>query len=224
MIYFRGCVAREKLKSISIATEEILKNAEIDYNILENEKCCGSFLLRTGFVNEAKKVMKETFKKIGNDKIIVSCAGCYKTFKKDYKEILGVELEVIHTSEIFKELLDEDKIEIEFLDKKVTYHDPCHLGREMEQFDISREVISKIAELTEMERNRENSRCCGSGAGVKSAYPEITEEIAKMRIEDSRDAEIIITACPFCILNLSSINSVEVLDISEILLKALKKK
>ncbi|WP_414468853.1 (Fe-S)-binding protein [Methanobacterium sp. ACI-7] len=224
MIYFRGCTAREKLKSISIATEEILKNAEIDYNILENEKCCGSFLLRTGFVDDAKKVMKETFKKIGNDKIIVSCAGCYKTFRKDYKEILGVELEVIHTSEIFKELLDEDKIKIEFLDKKVTYHDPCHLGREMEQFDIPREVISKIVELTEMERNRENSRCCGSGAGVKSAYPEITEEIAKMRIEDAGDAKIIITACPFCILNISSINSIEVLDISEILLKALKKK
>ncbi|MGB9937052.1 MAG: (Fe-S)-binding protein [Methanobacterium sp.] len=223
MIYFRGCVAREKLVNISKSTEEILKCAGIDYEVLENEKCCGSFLLRTGFVDEAKEIMQDTLKDIENEKILVSCAGCYKTFKKDYKEILGVELEVMHTSELFNELLEKNKIETKFLNKKVTYHDPCHLGREMEKYDIPREVILKIANLIEMDRNRENSRCCGAGAGVKSAYPEITEKVAKMRVKDAGNAEIIITTCPFCILNLSSINSTKVMDISEIILKVLKK-
>jgi len=85
MLYFRGCVAREKLGRISKATEEILKSAGIEYRILENEECCGSFLLRTGFREDAEKVMKKTLKEIEGEKILTACAGCYKTFKKDYK-------------------------------------------------------------------------------------------------------------------------------------------
>ena len=102
MIYFKGCVAREKLVNIGNATEEILNLAGVDYKILENEKCCGSFLLRTGFIGDAKEVMENTSREIGNEKVLVSCAGCYKTFKKDYKELLGVEIDVIHTSESFQ--------------------------------------------------------------------------------------------------------------------------
>ncbi|MGZ7068849.1 MAG: heterodisulfide reductase-related iron-sulfur binding cluster, partial [Methanobacterium sp.] len=87
-------------------------------------------------------------------------------------------------------------------------------------------VISKIANLIEMEQNKEKSRCCGAGAGVRSAYPEITEEIATMRVEDAEKvgAKIIVTTCPFCILNLDSAcrDDKKVMDISEILLKAVK--
>ncbi|MDI6645345.1 MAG: (Fe-S)-binding protein, partial [Methanobacteriaceae archaeon] len=171
MIYFRGCVAREKLCRISEATEEILKSAGIEYRILEDEECCGSFLLRTGFREEAEEVMKKTLKEIEGEKILTSCAGCYKAFKKDYKEILGVNLDVIHTSQFFNELIENGIIEIEFLDEKVTYHDPCHLGRHLEEYDAPREILDRITELIEMERNRENSRCCGAGAGVRSAFP-----------------------------------------------------
>mgnify|MGYP000977355113 CR=1 FL=1 len=223
MMYFRGCVAREKLDKISKSTEEILKHAGIDYKIIEDESCCGSFLLRTGFLQDAEEVMQKTLDKIKDEKILTSCAGCYRTFKKDYREIMGVELDVIHTSQFFNELIEDGKIELEPLSEKVTYHDPCHLGRHMEEYDAPREILNKTTELVEMERNRENARCCGAGAGVKSAYPEITEEIAKMRVKDAGDAEIIVTTCPFCILNLSSINSTKIMDISEIILKALKK-
>ena len=89
MIYFRGCVVREKLSSISNATETILKKAGVDYTIIDNEKCCGSFLMRTGFKDDALEVMEETFKQLqdmGDDKILVSCAGCYNTLKNDYKK------------------------------------------------------------------------------------------------------------------------------------------
>ncbi len=227
MIYFRGCLAREKLDNIEKSTEEILKRAEIDYRILDNEKCCGSFLLRTGFPEEAKEVMKNTFKEIKGNKVLVSCAGCYKTFKKDYKELFETEINVIHTSQLFSELIEKGKIEPEFIEEVVTYHDPCHLGRQMEEYDAPRKIINKIAKFNEMERNKEKSRCCGAGAGVRSAYPEITENIAKSRMADAKitDANIIATSCPFCILNLDSACSDElkVLDISEILLKAIKK-
>lgn len=227
MIYFRGCVAREKLGRISEATEEILKSAGIEYRILENEECCGSFLLRTGFVEDAKEVMKKTLKEIAGEKILTSCAGCYKTFKKDYKEILGVELDVIHTSQFFNELIENGNIELEFLDEKVTYHDPCHLGRHLEEYDAPREILDRITELVEMERNKENSRCCGAGAGVRSAFPEITDKIAEMRLKDAEEAgaNIIVTSCPFCILNLDSACSDDkkVLDLSEIIIKSLKR-
>jgi Fe-S oxidoreductase len=226
MIYFRGCVAREKLGKIGKATEEILKTAGLDYKILENEKCCGSFLLRTGFVEDAKEVMKKNVLKIGEEKVLVSCAGCYKTFKKDYKEILDVEIDIVHTSQLFNELIEKGTIQLKQINKKVTYHDPCHLGRHIEEYDAPRAVISKTGNLVEMEFNREKARCCGAGAGVKSAYPEITEEIARTRLDDAKnvDAEMIITACPFCILNLDSVSLEKgyVLDISEIVLKDLK--
>ena len=221
MIYFRGCVAREKLNNISEATEKILKTAGIEYRILENETCCGSFLLRTGFACDTKEIMKNTLKEIEGEKILTSCAGCYKTFKKDYKEILGVELDVIHTSEFFNELINDEKLEVDFLDKTVTYHDPCHLGRHLEEYDAPREVLNKITNLVEMERNKDRSRCCGAGAGVRSAFPEITENIAKMRIKDADnvEVEIIVTSCPFCILNLSSVcGDKKILDLSEIII------
>lgn len=227
MIYFRGCVVREKLKNIGKATEGILKHAGINYETLDNEKCCGSFLLRSGFPEEAREVMETTFKEIKGNKILVSCAGCYKTFKKDYKELFKTEIDVVHTSQLFNELIEKGKIEPEFIEEVVTYHDPCHLGRQMEEYDAPRKLINKIANLNEMERNKEKSRCCGAGAGVRSAYPEITENIAKSRINDAKntDADIIITSCPFCILNLDSVcfDELKVLDISEILLKAIKK-
>ncbi|WP_424355708.1 (Fe-S)-binding protein [Methanobacterium sp. MBAC-LM] len=222
MIYFRGCVAREKLNNIVDATEKILKQAGIDYKILENETCCGSFLLRTGFAQDAEEVMKNTLKEIGEEKIITSCAGCYKTFKKDYKEILGVELDVIHTSQLFNDLIKKGKIEPLFLDKTVTYHDPCHLGRHLEEYDAPREILDNISNLVEMDRNKEKSRCCGAGGGVRAAFPEITENIAKMRIKDAEDveAEILVTSCPFCILNLKSVSKDDkkVLDLSEIII------
>lgn len=226
MIYFRGCVAREKLHNVSISTQKILEHIDVPYTIIENEGCCGSFLLRTGFEDEALKVMEKTFKQIEGDKVLVSCAGCYKTFKQDYKEILGVEIDVIHSSQFFNELLDECKIELNLMNKKVTYHDPCHLGRQLKEYDASRNVISKTADLVEMKRNKENTRCCGAGAGVRLAYPEITAEIAKMRIDDAKEveAEIIITSCPFCILNIKAacLGHQKVQDISEIILMALK--
>ncbi len=222
MIYFRGCVAREKLNNIADATEKILKHAGIDYKVLENETCCGSFLLRTGFTSDAKEVMKNTLNEIGEEKIITSCAGCYKTFKKDYKEILGVELDVVHTSQLFNDLIKKGKIMPLFLDKTVTYHDPCHLGRHLEEYDTPREILDNISNLVEMERNKEKSRCCGAGGGVRAAFPEITENIAKMRIKDAEDveAEIIVTSCPFCILNLRSVSNdyKKILDLSEIIM------
>ena len=100
MIYFRGCLSREKLKEIPQATEKLLEIANINYKILENEGCCGSVLLRTGFVEDALEVMQETYQDVKGEKVLVSCAGCYMTFKEDYPELLGKKVDVIHTSHL----------------------------------------------------------------------------------------------------------------------------
>lgn len=233
MIYFRGCVVREKLPEIADATEKILKKAGIKHEIIEDEGCCGSFLLRTGFQDDAIEVMKETLKELEGRKILVSCAGCYNTLKNDYKNLLGVELDVIHTSQLFSQLIREGKLTLQKTPMKVTYHDPCHLGRHSGVYDEPREVLEAAAELVEMDDSRERSHCCGAGAGVKSAFPQTANKIAKKRIKDAENtgADTIATACSFCILNLkdtlknSSENNENVLkvkDLSEILLMGLE--
>lgn len=229
MIYFRGCVAREKVKTISKSTKAILVKSGVNFETIPDEKCCGSVLLRTGFFEDAQEQMEKNLEDLKGKKILVSCAGCYKTFKNDYKEILGIELDVIHTSQFFRDLIDENKLILEKSKKsnkklvKATYHDPCHLGRHGGEYEAPREVLKKICSLMEMEHIRENSRCCGSGGGVKSAYPEIAEKIAQERIKEAEKtgSSALVTSCPFCKLNLDQSDFLDVYDLSEFLIKIL---
>lgn len=223
MIYFRGCVVRDKLPDIENATEAILDKADIKYRVLENEGCCGSFLLRTGFKEDALEVMRKNLEDIKDEKIVVSCAGCYNTLKNDYKELLGIELDIVHTSQLFRDLIKEGKLKPEKTDLKIFYHDPCHLGRHCGEYQAPREVIENVAWLVDSEREKENSRCCGAGGGVKSAYPETALKLARRRIQDvgETEAELLVTACSFCILNLISANNndhLKIIDLSELLL------
>jgi len=215
MLYFRGCTAREKQTSIAEATEKLLNLAGVDYHILKDEACCGSVLLRTGFLKEAQEQIAKNSEAFKNETVLTSCAGCYKTLKEDYDGI-----DVIHISQLLNQLIKEGKLNLSRTDLNVTYHDSCHLGRHMEIFDDPRSVIESVADLVEMENNRENSLCCGAGGGVKSAYPEIADEMAKSRIGQAKDTgcEILITACPFCKLNLEN-DEMEVLDLTEFLVK-----
>jgi Fe-S oxidoreductase len=216
MLYFRGCTAREKETGIQDATEKLLKLAEVDYHILEDEKCCGSVLLRTGFLDEASEQIAKNTKILSKEDLIVtSCAGCYKTLKEDYEG-----LNVIHISQLLDELISQGKLNFKKSDLNVTYHDSCHLGRHMGVFDEPRDVIKSVCELTEMENIRESSLCCGAGGGVKSAYPEIADQMAKSRISQAKDTscKTLVTPCPFCKLNLEN-DELEVLDLTEFLVK-----
>jgi Fe-S oxidoreductase len=117
-------------------------------------------------------------------------------------------------------LTDEGRLNFSKKDLNVTYHDSCHLGRHMEVFDEPRAVIKSVAGLVEMENVRENSLCCGAGGGVKSAYPELADELAKLRLSQAAETgcTTLVTPCPFCKLNLEN-DEIEVLDLSEFLIK-----
>ena len=225
LLYFKGCTAREKLNSISKATERILKAANVKYETLDDEKCCGSVLLRTGFLDDAIEQMSGNLKDLEGRTILTSCAGCYKTLKEDYKKYLGVELKVIHISQLLDQLIKENKISLKGKDNlNVTYHDSCHLGRHAGEYEAPRNVINSISNLVEMENIKEKSRCCGSGGGVKSAYGELSDSIANLRIKEAEEtgADLLVSACPFCKLNLSqNSDDLEVLDLSEFVLEHL---
>ncbi|BAW31227.1 MAG TPA: (Fe-S)-binding protein [Methanothermobacter sp.] len=214
-IYFRGCMGRERIPGIVKATEQILDYLGVSYTILEDEKCCGSVLLRTGFCEDAKERMRANLKILSGSRLLVSCAGCYRMFKTDYPRIFNVNLDVTHTSQLFHQLLNDDEIQVRG-DLKVTYHDPCHLARHCGEYEAPRRLLEAFGILIEMEDHGSKAQCCGAGGGVKSAYPHIAEKIAQKRIKQARDtgAEILCTTCPFCKYNLES-HGMKVMDISE---------
>jgi len=134
LVYFVGCTTSYRRTEIAKATVRILNDLGVKFKILHpNEYCCGSPLLKTGQKKEALELMKqnvEIFKKAKVKKILTSCAGCYHMFKVEYPKILNTEFKVLHTAEFLDNLVKEDRLKFEkSVDLKVTYHDPCHLGR-----------------------------------------------------------------------------------------------
>ncbi|MDK2781393.1 MAG: heterodisulfide reductase subunit [Archaeoglobi archaeon] len=188
----------------------------------EREKCCGSVLLRTGQRDAFERAARENAEILGKyDRIITTCAGCYRTFKFDYPEVLEMNAEILHTTEIVAELLKKGELKISPMRARIMYHDPCHLGRHSGIYEPPREIISMIpeAELVEFERNREDSLCCGAGAGVRSAFPELSKRIASHKIREAEDkrVDLIVSACPFCEYNLRDASEkIRVMDILEL--------
>ena len=215
LMFFGGCTMPlrqvETLKSMM----KILKAAGKEIAMSKDEWCCGSIAIRIGDEKSLTEMIKhniDEFKNKGAQTLFTACAGCYRTWKKDYPEILGYDLpfEVKHITEILVDMINDDEIPFkgEELEKvKVTYHDPCHLGRHMNLYEIPREVLSKIPgiKLVEMKRNKNNAWCCGAGGGMKSQFSELALKISKERIKEAVEsgAQILTTSCPFCIENLS---------------------
>ena len=233
-IFFAGCTGSYRMQNIPRAAVTILDRAGITVNCLgENEVCCTSPLLRTGINMQTLEASKEVVTKadaLGAKDMVMSCSGCYKTVSSNYVEYYGKPGQnVYHITQYVDKLIANRKLPLNNEFKaRVTYHDPCHLGRHSKVFEEPRNILKKIKGLdfVEMERNRENSRCCGAGGGYKSAFNDFAVNIAAERIRDAEavGAEVIATACPFCVLNLkqgaAKIKSkVKVMDITEILLQ-----
>jgi heterodisulfide reductase subunit D len=238
VLYWVGCTASYRVKETARATIDILQKAGVNYTLLGMaEGCCGSVLLRTGQnVSVEKEIAEANVEKIvatGAKTLVTSCAGCYRTFHEDYKSIIGkLPFEVLHISEYLERLINEGKVRfMTELPMKVTYHDPCHLGRHVGVYEPPRNVIKRIpgVTLTEMAKNREESRCCGAGGGLRSAYRELSIRIAADRLESDAlptGAEALVTPCPFCVLNFKdAVNTygakIEIIDLVELVSKAL---
>ncbi len=218
-VYFVGCFDSYRYPEFAEKTFKVLQRFGV--TLLPDEQCCASPLLRTGFREDAEKVMKrnlEQIRKVGAHTIITSCAGCYTTLKNNYPE----ELHVISLPEFLAEHLDE--LKLKKLDLTVTYHDPCHLGRHNKIYEAPRKVIQAICTLKEMKNIKENSRCCGGGGGVRIGYPDISLELARNRLEDVPECvDYIVTSCPLCVRNLRDAGGdIEVIDIVELVAMAME--
>ena len=205
--YFVGCTARYRLPDIANSTISVLEKLGEDFTIID-DACCGSTIQRIGWPDaEVIKLMESNLKKIeskGVEKVIFTCAGCYKMFKKVYPKYTKLNFEVKHITEE----LAAKAPKLKPLKKKITYHDPCHLGRYTGVYEEPRKIIKSIpeAELVEMEFNKSTAMCCGGGGGLKAAFPESAKEIAANRIAqaESVKADLLLTSCPFCVTNLNA--------------------
>ncbi len=215
VLYFVGCTAAydPNIKEMALNTARILSKAKVDFGTLGNEEgCCGSTLLRTGLIDNARKMAEkniEMFERASPSIIVTSCAGCYKTIRQDYPKIGKVQPKVMHITEMVNELLDSGKLVLDKrIDQKVTFHDPCHLGRHNGLYEEPRRILRYVPglELVEMERNRSESRCCGAGGGVKTAFPDLAQKISDLRTDDAEasGADILTTSCPFCYQSLKT--------------------
>lgn len=208
VLYYVGCTASYDInvKEVGINTINILDALGIKFGILgTEEKCCGSVLLRIGD-REFERLSSyniELFNSLNVKTLITSCAGCFRTIKVDYRKMGTLNMEVMHTTQFLARLLREGKIKFtQDVPLKVTFHDPCHTGRHSNVYDDPREVMKAIPglEFVEMGRNREFSRCCGAGGGLKAGYGDIQNMMAQERVKDAEKtgAEHLVSICPFC--------------------------
>ena len=211
ILYFPGCYPSydPRLKKVARATANILNKAGVDFGILgAKENCCGESIRKTGDEDVFKLLAKENIKTFidnGVKKILVSSPHCYHTFKKEYPEFMA-NFEVIHISQYLFELINEGRLELnKKYVKKVTWHDPCYLGRHNGIYDEPREVLKKIPglELNEMPESREDSLCCGGGGGRIWMETPKGERFSDLRVEQAVGigAEVLVTSCPYCITN-----------------------
>ncbi len=214
-LYWVGCAGAfdDRYKKTTRAFAKILNKAKVDYAVLgKEESCSGDPAKRAG--NEMLFQMQaltniEVMNAYEVKKIICTCPHCYNIIKNEYGE-LGGNYEVFHYTTFLEQLIDEGKIEIDkkvFSDKRITFHDPCYLGRGNGIYDAPRNVIKSFnADYTELKRAKSYALCCGAGGaqmfkeaekGDKEVYTERTEDVLESK------ADIVATSCPFCMTMLT---------------------
>jgi len=203
--YFRPIFQDIEFRALDIteASLKVLNLLAIEPKLLPNEKCCGHDALWTGDVGTFKKLAQYNaaqIKEAGVKKIVFSCSEGYRTFKLDYPKYVDLNCEVQHISEFLAEKIEKGGVKFKEIKKKVTYQDPCRLGRHLGIYDAPRKVLQSIPgiELVEMEHNRTESTCCGTSAFTNcESYSNM---IRKERLSEAKatGAELLITACPKC--------------------------
>ena len=238
VLYFPGCYLSydPRLKKAAVATAHILNKAGVEFGILgSKENCCGESIRKTGDEDLFKRLARENIKTFidnGVNKILVSSPHCFHTFKNEYPEF-KVNFEVVHISQYIFELIREGRLELsKEYGKKVTYHDPCYLGRHNGIYEEPREVLKKVPglELMEMPDTLEDSLCCGGGGGRIWMETSKGERFSDLRLEQAMEvgAEVLVTSCPYCITNfedsritLDVTEKIEVKEITEIIAEAI---
>ena len=240
ILFWVGCAGSfdERAQKITRDICRILQHVGLKYAILGTEESCtGDPAKRSGneFLFQMQAMMNiEVLNGYEIKKIVTACPHCFNTLKNEYPS-LGGHYEVIHHTQLIQNLIDEGKLKPAdnnvFKGKKITYHDPCYLGRANEVYEAPRKVLESLdAQLIELKRCKSNGLCCGAGGGQMFKEPEPgVKDINIERIEEVIDAQpqVVAAACPFCMTMLKDgvkikekEAEIEVLDIAEITARA----
>ena len=240
VLFFVGCYYSydPRMKKVASAMAHILNKAGVDFGILGTEEsCCGESIRKTGNEKVFRTLAKENIKTFidrGVKKILVASPHCYHTFKNEYPEFM-VSFEVIHISQFLQQLIADGRLELSAqLNKRVTFHDPCYLGRHNGVYEQPRDVLRSLpgVELVEMPDSRKNSLCCGGGGGRIWMDTPKGERFADLRVAQAKEvgADVLVTSCPYCISNfeesrlaLDDEDALEVKDITELIHESLLK-
>jgi len=239
-LFYVGCAGSfdSRAKQVTVAVATVLNAAGVSWGILgKDEKCCGDSLRRLGNEFVFDKMARENvelFRERGVAKVITLCPHCLTTLKNDYRQY-GLELEVMHHSELIARLLAEGRLKLNGADLglgKITYHDPCYLGRHNGIFDAPRGVIETATGSApqEMAKNRENSFCCGAGGGRMWMEEFIGDRVNHARVEQAlaEKPDTICVACPYCMtmmedgLKDKGAGQVRVRDVAEVVAEGLR--
>ncbi|MBW1902457.1 MAG: (Fe-S)-binding protein [Deltaproteobacteria bacterium] len=234
LLYFAGCYASYPQTEIAKATVAILREAgQNPAYLADGEWCCGVTQFHDGSLAIAEDMARHNIEMIMSSTaktVVTSCGECYKSLKLEYPAVVGdLPFEVLHTSEILAGMLGEGKISLdrELTEKKITYHDPCYLGRYGKVFEPPRSLIRAMpgVELVEMKRHHDYAWCCGHGADmVNSIQPDLASDIARDRMAEAGEtgAEAVITACPRCVQSLARADQgMKVYDLTVVVAKSM---
>ena len=208
VVYFVGCVSSLYPRAYGPPQSmvSLLQHARADYAVLGGEEaCCGYPLFISGLEEAARELAQANVQRVtdtGAKRLITTCPSCYRAWREFYPQLLGEEpdVEVLHATQ----WLAEADLPLKPLEdgRKVTYHDPCDLGRGSAIYDAPRQFLSTIEGITlvEMPQNRGEALCCGGGGNMESLAPPTSQSVAQMRVEQAvgTGADLLVTACPQC--------------------------
>lgn len=213
VVYFVGCVSSFYPQSYSIPQSmvQVLEHARVDFLTLGGEEwCCGFPLVIAGMGDAAVEIARhnvEAVRRTGAKYLVAACPSCYHTWKDEYEHMLHQPLgfEVLHATELLEQIMD--RLNLQPLAEKVTYHDPCDLGRTSGIYEAPRNVIRAIpgVEFVEMEHHHEYSLCCGGGGDVEMADKDLSVAVATSRVAQAAatDAKYLLSACQQCVRTLA---------------------
>jgi len=243
-LFWVGCAGayEERAKKTTKAVAELLYISGVKFGVLgKKETCTGDPARRSGneflyqiLSRENIETLQETFGTRGIKKVVVTCPHCFTTIGRDYKQ-QGFELQMVHHTQLLNQLVKEGRLKPVAPDKadakKLTYHDPCYLGRHNQIYEPPRELLESAGvEVNEMPRNQERSFCCGAGGGRMWMEEKIGSRINLNRVDEAiaTGAQEVAVACPFCRVMVSDgmvarDSAVEVLDVAQIMLRSVKR-
>ncbi|PLX93912.1 MAG: electron transfer flavoprotein [Desulfuromonas sp.] len=238
ILFFVGCAGSfdTRAKQVSVALTTILDQADVRWGILgKDELCCGDSVRRLGneyVFDQLARQNVELFKSRGVTKIVTACPHCFSTLKNDYRQY-GLEIEVLHHSELIAHLVSEGRLKLPQKDQgALLFHDSCYLGRHNDTYEAPRQILQQATGKTpqEFERRGENAFCCGAGGGRMWLEEVSGERINRNRVKEAlhQSPDTICVSCPYCMtmmedgLKDEGDEKVRVKDVAEVVAEALR--